>query len=527
MSIPKPPVLDEVPLPDDPGLLRGWGRKLEVTLLRFALRVFNSVMSPFWKMRDDAAKWLFQEIEDELKPVINPLMDQIDGNANVPGWVRDMTKHLRFSEPITFAAIACAVIAAAIVGLAMGFIQPIIRLVAQETDSYVHSARMTPTEAFQALKRGAISPEDYHNHLSDGGWSEELEVAWKQLLAPLVGVGDLGQLYLRGELGEGDFDNQMGKRGYTIEEITRVKVLLQVIPPLPDIIRMAVREAFSSEAIQTFELHAELPGELTTWAKKQGLDEYWSRAYWASHWQLPSLTMGYEMLHREEIGETEMRMLIKAHDVSPFWREKLINISYNPFTRVDIRRMHAVGEATVEEVYRNYRDIGYNHERATKMTNFTVKLNQGAERDLSKTDILYGYETGYFKPEETDALLISLGYDQNEAEFYRAKVDFKRYQKVVKETVKYVGQQYIANQIEQAEVYTQLAVLALPAEQTNRYIREWDIKKKAKTKRLTADRLLKFLSGKIIKEDMFAKEMSGLGYADRYIQWYIDSTKGK
>ncbi len=513
---------NQVPIPEEPGLFGGWGHKVEVTLLRFLLTTFNTVMGPLWAMRDKATKMLFQGIEDELKPVLEPLLDRIDAIEGLPFEIRGMTRHLRFSEPLTFAAIAASCIVAGIVGLFMGMIAPFQRLMAQETDSYVHSARMTPQEAFAALRRGAISPTEYHNHLSDGGWSEDLEEAWKTILSPLLDVGDLGRLYLRKELTEMDFNVELTKRGYKGEEIAKIKTLLHVIPPLSDIITMAVREAFTPEIVQRFQLHAELPTEMVSWAEKQGLSGEWAEAYWASHWQLPSLSMGYEMLHRGEIDQPEMEMLIKAHDVSPFWRDKLIAISYNPYTRVDVRRMFNVGVIGVEEVYQNYRDLGSDHEKATNLTEFTVALSQSAERDLTKTEVLYGFEHGILNPTETDDLLIEIGYDQLEIDYYKVRIQYKRWQALVKETVKYVGQQYIAQQIDQGEVYAQLGALNLPSEQMNRYIKEWDLKRDAKIKQLTAETLLKFRKKEIITKGEFTTEMSGLGYSQRYIGWYLD-----
>ena len=288
---------------------------------------------------------------------------------------------------------------------------------------------------------------------------------------------------------------------------------------------MAVREAFTPSIVSKFQLHAELPGEMVKWAKAQGLSEEWARAYWAAHWELPSLTMGFRMLHRDIIDQPTMELLIKTHDVSPFWRDKLIDLSYDPYTRVDIRRMYAVGIVKKEEVYRNYRDLGYDHEKATNLTTFTVALTNEAERDLTKTEVLWGYEVGYFDPQETDALLLIMGYDQVEADYYKTKVDHKRYQAMVKETVKYIKQQYTANQIDQNTVYAELSKIGLPAEQMNRYIKEWDIKKKAKPKLLTADRLAKFRKLEVIGDDDFVREMSGLGYSDLYVGWYLESIK--
>lgn len=521
MAIPEKPKLDPIPLPDEPGLLGGWGRKLEITLLRFLLDTFNSVMSPFWEMRDNAAKYLFQSIEDELKPVIEPLLDMIDANENVPPWIRAMTKHLRFSEPFTFTGLAIAVIAGSIVMLIIGAVQPVGRVMSQEVDGYIHSARMTPQEAFVSLKRGEITETDFHNHLSDGGWSEKLEDVWKVILSPLLDIGDLGRLFTRKELTESQFDIELGKRGYRSEEKEKIKTLLHIIPPLTDIIQMAVREAFTPDVVERFQLHAELPSEMVEWASKQGLSEEWSEAYWAAHWTLPSLGLGYEMLHRDEITEAEMQMLIKAQDISPFWRDRLLNISYSPYTRVDVRRMYNTKVIGVEEVKRNYLDLGSNEEHAQKLTEFTVALSQATERDLSKTDVLYGYEVGYFNPKETDDLLSALGYDQQESDYYKAKTDYKRWKVMVRETVKSVGLQYMANQIEQTAVYGQLGALNLPSEQINRHIREWDLKISAKIKRLTATTLAKFRKQEVIEDGDFTTEMAGLGYSQRYIDWFL------
>lgn len=518
-----PPEHNEIPLPDSPGLFGGWGGKLEITLLRFVVSVFNTVMAPFWSARDAALEYVFQSIEDELKPVLDPMLDMIDANPSTPEWLRNITGHLRFSEPFTFAGLAIAIIAGSIVMVLIGATQPLGRVMAQEVDSYVHSARMTPGEAFAALSRGAITEAEYHNHLSDGGWSEELEAAWKKLLAPILEIGDVGRLFIREEISESEFDRELAKRGYRGEEVEKIKALLKVIPPLSDIITMAVREAFTPEIVERFELHAELPGEMVEWAAKQGLSRDWAKAYWASHWTLPSLGLGYEMLHRGEIDYADMQTLIKAQDISPFWRDKLLAISYRPYTRVDVRRMYGAGVLTVDAVYRSYRDIGYDDEKATKMTEFTVALEQGSERDLTKADVLYGYEYGIFSPGETDEFLLGLGYDQREADFYKSRVDFKRWQAMVKETVKYIGLQYVANQIDQTEVYRQLGTLNLPSEQMSRYIREWDLKRLAKTKLLTSEVLVKFKKQGVITAGEFEGEMDGLGYSQKYIEWYLDS----
>jgi len=479
-------------------------------------------MGPFLEAREKALKYIFDEIEDELKPVILPLLDEFDQQENLPLPFRKMSEHLRHSEPITFAAIASTIIISAIVGFAMGMIRPFSQLAANKANALARPTRLDAPAAFAALKRGAITDEEFRSHCRQHGWPDIALEAFQEIFAQRVGVGDLSTLLLRQVMSESEFDAELTKRGYKQDEITKLKELQKVIPGLGDIIRMAVREAFTPEVVSRFQLHAELPGEMVEWASKQGLSREWAEAFWASHWELPSLTMGFEMLHRGEITEDEMRLLIRTHDVSPFWRDKLLNISYSPYTRVDVRRMYNVGVIGEEEVYRTYRDLGYNHEKATNLTAFTVALSNAAERDLTKTDILNGLKIGYFRIEEAHPLLMSLGYSTQEADYYVSKVLYDLWQDEIKEQVKYLRQQYVRSLISQNDVYSELGQLNLPAEQVNRYIRTWDIEREAKTRLLTSAKLEQLRKAEIIDDGTYAEEMSGLGYKQQYIDWLLE-----
>jgi hypothetical protein len=255
------------------------------------------------------------------------------------------------------------------------------------------------------------------------------------------------------------------------------------------------------------------------------LSREWSEAFWAAHWELPSLELGFEMLHRGEITEDEMKLLIRTHDVSPFWRDRLMNVSYTPYTRVDVRRMYDSGVLTTDDVKRSYMDIGYNDERATKMTEFTVALSNAAERDLTKAEVLNGFKIGYFSREETRTHLLNLGYDENEAEYYISKILYDLWQTEIKEQVKFLGQQYVRALISENDVYQALGRLNLPAEQINRYLRTWDIEREAKTRLLTSTKLDALRKAEIISDSEYRDEMSGLGYRAQYIEWLLELVK--
>jgi len=142
------------------------------------------------------------------------------------------------------------------------------------------------------------------------------------------------------------------------------------LPSPSDIIRFAVREYWRPEISRPLGQWEEFPEELLKWTRKWGYEDWVAWAEWVAHWTLPSVTQGFEMLHRRVITRDELENLLKAQDITPFWREKLIAISYAPFTRVDVRRMFKLGVLNRDQVYSAMLDIGYDPWKAEQMTKF-------------------------------------------------------------------------------------------------------------------------------------------------------------
>lgn len=523
MAVIPPPKIEPIPIPPAPSGPRQWALKAELLLLRFMLNVWNAIAVPIQRAKEATVDYFLEKFAAGARPFLAPYLNKLDTYPFLPPEFKATLRELRGTDPLTVTAITIMCTMAVVMAAVQGLIAPFARRIGQEVDHVAQSGVMPAPQAFAALKRGSLSADKYRDTLKDAGWSDELVTAFEAILQQRVPAEALGHLKLREFINETQFRAELTKRGWTSEDIGYILKLMDVIPPLPDIIRMAVREAFTPGVVERFQLHAELPTDMVAWARKQGLTETWAKAYWAAHWELPSLSMGFEMLHRGEITADDMQLLIKTHDVSPFWRDKLTAIAYTPYTRVDVRRMYESGVLNRDDVYRSYRDIGYDDEKATKMTEFTVALSNATERDLTKSEVLNGFKIGYFTEAEANTQLLALGYDQREADYYISKVLYDLWQAEIKEQVKYISQQYITGQISESDVYAQLGRLNLPAAQINRYVREWDIKRQAKTKTLPATTLVKFYEAGVITEDEFANEMSGIGYSNKYVEWYLNS----
>lgn len=257
----------------------------------------------------------------------------------------------------------------------------------------------------------------------NGLTDEDIEYLFKMTERPLS-EEDLQTLYYRGEIEKGDLIRRLWKIGITEDTIDQRFELWKIIPPIQDIIRMAVRDVFTPSAITEFGLEEDLPPDYVEWATKAGLSEYWSKKYWASHWTLPSSNQGFEMFQRGIINQNQLETLLKALDIIPAWREKLIQLNYATITRVDVRRMHDMGFLTDEQVTRRYQDIGYSPQDALLMTEWTKAYNdKGGEdetertRQLTISMITRGYKAGLLTETEAIFRLGELGYNEQNAQY--------------------------------------------------------------------------------------------------------------
>jgi len=343
----------------------------------------------------------------------------------------------------------------------------------------------------------------------------------------LYPVETIRDAYLRGVLSEEEMFMRMRELGFTDTRIKEIIQTWELIPSVSDLITMAVREAFSPEVAEKFGQYEDFPEEFAKWAAKQGLSEEWARRYWAAHWNLPSLTMGYEMLHRGIINEDELKLLMRAQDVMPFWRDKLIQLSYNPYTRVDVRRMHEMGVLSDEELIKAYKDLGYDDEHALKLAEFTVRYNAQAKRDITKSQIVEAYKEGLINRQEAFDLLKHIDYPDAEAEFILYLAEFERNKEYQQQIIHNIGERYKNNLIDEFEARSRLGQLNLPSEQIDILIDRWNIDKYEAMKMPSKTDLEKMLRNGIISEDDYRQEMYKLGYDWRYIEWYAKLARKK
>jgi len=175
---------------------------------------------------------------------------------------------------------------------------------------------LSPADAAASQRRGFTSFEDSVNDIRSAGYSHEKAVSLINLDKLEVSETQAIQLWLRKSVSEKELNDKLKVIGYQDKDLGSVKELAYVIPPVQDLITMSVREVFTPEIAKRFGQFDDFPEEFVKQAAKQGLTRQWALNYWAAHWALPSLTMGFEMLHRRVISDDDIDLLMRAHDVA-------------------------------------------------------------------------------------------------------------------------------------------------------------------------------------------------------------------
>lgn len=426
--------------------------------------------------------------------------------------------------------------------------------------------RLSTMQVHTLYRRGLFTEPAYNEEMARIGWSDTdrallQETGWlmpnamlltqgnlhqrrtqKELLDD-ISIADINPLYaqqyldailtkpasqdiinysLRVDPSLSKLDEDLQRIGIHPEYTHIYKELAYQIPPVGDIITMAVREAFTPSIAAHFGQYEDFPDELAEWGQKKGLTKEWTRRYWAAHWSLPSTLQGFDMLHRGIITTGELSMLLRALDVMPFWRDNLMQMSYRLLTRVDVRRMFKAGVLTEAEVYDSYLKVGYDEKNAGRMTEFTIQWATPEHHSITRSDILTAYKNRMISKPEASELLADMGESLFHRDFMINAVDYKKALELTENRIAGVRKLYIRKVYDENKATDELSKLDLPAEEITDLLSQWYYDIQAKIPRLwTTAQTLSFMKDKLITQERGIKELETIGYDPEHITVYL------
>jgi len=181
-----------------------------------------------------------------------------------------------------------------------------------------------PYRLAEMTSKGIMPEEEMIKLMGYFGLTGQHGKMWTEAQQMHPTLGMLNSMFWRGGIEEESWEYHLRTTGFASESIRELESLRYVIPPLPDLINMAVREAFGEHTYEE-----QMPA-LVEWGGKMGLSEEWVENYWYAHWDRIALREMYSNLWRGHWTEKEFDRMLRIKDVHPDDREAILRVAYLP-----------------------------------------------------------------------------------------------------------------------------------------------------------------------------------------------------
>jgi hypothetical protein len=354
--------------------------------------------------------------------------------------------------------------------------------------------------------------------------------------------------------------------------------LAKEIPGSADLVRFAVRHVFEPDLVTAFGYNDELNPQFEFWHAKQGfgydlppltnngvtIEKWnWAQAFWWSHWVLPSPGQGYTMLQRLRPtgGEgggprvpgvlpfdlDDLRLLLRANDYPPYWRDRLAAISYHPIGIRILRQLVTAKLISQAECYEIFQDQGYtpanadlqakllfSQAGAEKATHPARKLAAAARKayDLGIISSQDFYTTTYRSQLNTVADVAAfdaLSPDQQQAKAVADQPTFFAFQEATLEAsvgdarriVNSVRSKYLKGIINEGGVRGRLNNAGFTAEAIQRYLTSWGLEFDQQRREMSTRQIQNYLRWGIMAADEGSRRLQNLGWNNADISYLL------
>lgn len=424
-----------------------------------------------------AWKWF----NDVFGPTMNTWSDAIFSVVLSSGWL-PKELHAQFKASLAPLGVSSPVVMLLSSILILGeYVKGGVDVTARLTEQGINKAfRPNIPGPGEVMRAAFIDPpaiKEWRELARKAGIREEhIDLLLKSAYSP-QDAGTIQTLYFRNGKDEAYAYKRLRENGFTDERIKEQIAAWPVIPGIGDLITMMVKEAFNDTASAKFGLDDEYPGVVAEWAGKQGLDPDWVKRYWRAHWQHVSPGQAFEMLHRGLLESGDVADLLKVLDYPTYWREKLIQLSYNPVTRVDIRRMYQDGMVTIADVEERYKKIGYDPDDAKLLADWTAAEYGKTEATATAAEVISAYGKGFLQKAEAERMLTSSGWPVEKIAFQLQLADQKRSATATDDIVETLRAAFTAHIYEEAVVRSRLLALDIAGDMVDGLLVVWNMKR--------------------------------------------------
>lgn len=211
-------------------------------------------------------------------------------------------------------------------------------------------------------------------------------------------------------------------------------------------------------------------------------------------------------------------------DFPPFWRERLLAISYTVMTRVDMRRAYETNQLSHVHLIDALQDRGYSPVDATTLGNFyrAALVQLSSRRPAANQWVTDGYDTGLLKLQ-----LIDQGMRPELWDLVYPILQTRRKALIQRKCLSAIQRRFYARLITETEAQLRMTDVGLGGQQQLDLIAAWKCLRANRAKEVTAELLCKFFTAKLIDEKRLRQELRDLGYRPAAVNQLVGACRRK
>lgn len=351
----------------------------------------------------------------------------------------------------------------------------------------------------------------------------------------------------RGHITKEQYYKKMKAAGYEKDDADILVSAQYFLPSHEDLIRFQVRDVYNAGIVAKYGYDEEFPESIVPDANKIGMSKETMQKYWAAHWELPSPTQAYNMLQRlnpevlKVVGDKYPKMglqrqdietdvdtikeLLKIADYPKYWRDRLVAISYDPVTRVDLRRIYQLGLCSDAFVVATLQEHGYSHDDATLLLNFYKDLKHGKDKQLSAGTLLKGYQYGYIKRAELVESLKELNYTEKDIEILIETQKAQLEEKDFKDLLTVWKAEYINGTLTEDDIRQRLTLRGITTKKADLIIKKFSLANRKTIKMPPLGDLKAFYKNGLMTESEFTQTLTDSGIPERFHKYYVSAVQ--
>lgn len=344
-------------------------------------------------------------------------------------------------------------------------------------------------------------------------------------------VAEILTLWKRKAIREDEYKSAMKGLGvFNVTDRDRFESLAEAFPGFDDVIRFVVRDVFNEKIVNQYGYDSgfaeNFTGEAKRYADAQGISRELALNYWRAHWQVPSNTQLYEMVHRLRTGRVDAKLvttmddvkaLLKVNDVLPWAVDREIEIAYHPLTRTDAQRAYFIGKLNDDELRDAYLDLGYNTRDANILLRFTQGQKELRDRrqsiEMSPKEAIRMFAKAELSEKDLEQILRDYGLKGTELNSYLRAAKNRRYWYVRKSKLAAVRKSFESGKLGVTETHSEILKLGLAEDDARDLIEVWEAQRDSKEKNITAAKLCHWRELKLIQEPEQLQRLVSLGYS--------------